>query len=162
MKDALAMAAVAQASDPAIKAILDEVCRVTDMGFAAVARVTDDRWIACQVTDLIEFGLDPGDELKLKTTICDDIRQSGQMIVIDHVSMDQEWRTHPTPMLYGFESYVSLPLFLEDGLFFGTLCAIDPRPRTLSAPALVATLESFASQVSAMLSADIPGRSNPK
>ena len=49
----------------AVCAMLDEVCRLTGMGFAAVARVTSERWVACQVLDKIEFGLNPGDELKL-------------------------------------------------------------------------------------------------
>jgi hypothetical protein len=31
----------------AVGRILDVVCRTTGMGFAAVARVTEDRWIAC-------------------------------------------------------------------------------------------------------------------
>lgn len=31
----------------AVPTILDVVCRATGMGFAAIARVTDNRWIAC-------------------------------------------------------------------------------------------------------------------
>ncbi|WP_233553172.1 hypothetical protein [Teichococcus wenyumeiae] len=38
------VAAVARIA--AVPAILDVVCRTTGMGFAAVARVTEDRWIA--------------------------------------------------------------------------------------------------------------------
>ena len=34
----------------AVPTILEVVCRTTGMGFAAVARVTEDRWIACAVT----------------------------------------------------------------------------------------------------------------
>ena len=34
-----------------VPAILDVVCRITGMGFAAIARVTDSRWIACAVRD---------------------------------------------------------------------------------------------------------------
>jgi hypothetical protein len=71
--------------NPRIADILDDVCRLTGMGFAAVARVTDERWVACQVLDRIEFGLKPGDELVLKTTICAEIRESGQAVIIDHV-----------------------------------------------------------------------------
>ncbi len=44
----------------AVPTILEVVCRTTGMGFAAVARVTDDRWIACSVKDDIAFGLKPG------------------------------------------------------------------------------------------------------
>jgi GAF domain-containing protein len=105
------------------------VCALTGMGFAAVARVTADRWVVCQLLDRIEFGLKPGDELQIKTTICSEIRESGQCVFIDEVSADPEWRKHHTPAMYGFESYISIPIVLEDGSFFGTLCAIDPAPR---------------------------------
>ena len=60
---------------PAVRAILDRLCAITGMGFAAVARVTEDRWIACQVLDKIGFGLEPGGELAVKTTICNEIRE---------------------------------------------------------------------------------------
>lgn len=157
MKDDFA-AAVAEAGDEEeIRAILSEACRVTGMGFAAIARVTEDRWIACQVEDRIEFGLDPGDELVIKQTICNDIRESGRVIVIDHVGADPAWRSHPVPMLYGFESYVSLPIFLSDGSFWGTLCAIDPAPRPLSAPETVAALQALADRIAAILSAKLLG-----
>jgi GAF domain-containing protein len=152
MKDEFATQIAAQGDDPRLRTILEEVCRITGMGFAAVARVTEDRWIACQVADKIEFGLDPGDELDLKTTICDEIRASGQLVLIDHVAGHPEWRTHHTPALYGFESYVSLPVLLDDGSFYGTLCAIDPAPRTLSVPAIIAALEGFAVRVGHILS----------
>ena len=72
----------------AVPRILEVVCRSTGMGFAAVARVTEDRWICCAVRDEIAFGLTPGGELKLETTICHEIRQSGQAVVIDSVADD--------------------------------------------------------------------------
>jgi GAF domain-containing protein len=152
MKDELAVQVAAQGDDAEIEAILHEVCRVTCMGFAAVARVTEERWIAAQVLDKIEFGLDPGDELEIKKTICDDIRKCGHPIVIDHIGADPAWRTHPVPMLYGFESYASFPVVLADGSFYGTLCAIDPQPRALSAPETIALLQGFAARVAEILS----------
>lgn len=155
MKDALAAESAACGDNDEIRAILEEVCRLTGMGFAAVARVTDERWIACQVLDKIEFGLKPGDELKLKTTICDEIRASGALVVIDHVAEDPSWRTHHTPALYGFESYVSIPVLLRDGSFFGTLCAIDPQPRSLRASAIVARMQRMAKIVGDILSHEL-------
>ena len=62
----------------AVPRILSVVCRTTGMGFAAVARVTEQRWICCAVRDEIEFGLKPGGELKVETTICHEIRQNAQ------------------------------------------------------------------------------------
>ncbi len=155
MKDEFAREVAAQGDDDDIRAILEQVCEATQMGFAAVARVTEDRWIACQVLDRIEFGLDPGSELEIKKTICDDIRKCGEAIIIDHIGADPSWRTHPVPMLYGFESYASLPVVLADGSFYGTLCAIDPEPRVLNAHETVATLVSHSSRVAAILSRKI-------
>ena len=127
-----------------VPAILDVVCRTTGMGFAAVARVTSDRWIACSVKDEIAFGLKPGSELKVESTICHEIRQSGEAVVIDHVDEDPVYARHHTPLKYGFQSYISMPIFLRDGSFFGTLCAIDPRPANLRNPQIIGMLAGSA------------------
>lgn len=154
--DALAAQTVAEGDDDELRAILTEICELTGMGFAAIARVTEERWIACQVLDKIQFGLDPGDELAIATTICNDIRECGEAIVIDDVPADEEWRRHPVPALYGFKSYASFPVFLADGSFYGTLCAIDPEPRLLTSTAMVAALRSAADRVTAILSRPKP------
>jgi GAF domain-containing protein len=152
MPDEFAASAVHDGEDDGIRKILDEVAALTGMGFVAVARVTETRWIACQVLDQIDFGMSPGDELRISTTICNDIRESGNAVVIDDVSADLEWQRHPAPSLYGFKSYVSLPIILADGAFYGTLCAIDPHPRKLTGPDMVPALKVFADRVAAILS----------
>lgn len=128
----------------AVPTILDVVCRTTGMGFAAIARVTDDRWVACGVLDQIRFGLKPGSELEIKTTICNEIRQHMQPVIIDHVAEDESFRHHHTPLKYGFQSYISMPIVLPGGRFFGTLCAIDPKPALLNTPAIVGMFKMFA------------------
>ncbi len=137
----------------AIPTMLEVICRTTGMGFAAVARVTEDHWIACAVRDEIEFGLQPGGELKLETTICDEIRCSGQPVIIDHVAEDPAFRDHHTPAMYGFQSYISMPIVLPNGTFFGTLCAIDPRPARLNRPEIVGMFKLFADLVAFHLDA---------
>src|ERR1700744_3361162 len=104
------------------------------MGFSAIARVTEDRWITCSVRDEILFGLVPGSELKVETTICHEIRQSGDPVIIDHVALNPAFANHHTPAMYGFQSYISVPILRRDGTFFGTLCAIDPNPHRLETP----------------------------
>src|SRR3546814_10149476 len=96
MKDDLIVEAVADGDNDAIRAILADVCSLTNMGFAAVARVTEDRWIACQVFDKIEFGLTPGGELEIATTICNEIREHGQAVVFDDDTVDPAWRSEET------------------------------------------------------------------
>ena len=137
----------------AVPTILDVVCRTTGMRFAAVARVTEGRWVACSVLDFINFGLKPGGELKVETTICHEVRQSRDPVIIDHVSEDVVWCGHPTPAMYGFQSYISMPIILADGSFFGTLCAIDPRPARLRTPETIGMFRLFAELIAKNLDA---------
>jgi PAS domain S-box-containing protein len=132
----------------ALPTILEVICRTTGMGFAALARVTESRWIACGVRDDIDFGLKPGGELRVETTICNSIAQTLEAVVINNVSEDEAWRGHPTPQLYGFQSYISVPVLLADGSFFGTLCAIDPRPARLNTPEVIGMFQLFAELIS--------------
>ena len=141
------------ASISAIPVMLDIVCRTTGMRFAAVARVTEDRWTACCVRDDINFDLKPGGELKLETTICHEVRNSGQAVIIDHVARDGIYAGHHTPKIYGLQSYISMPIRLTDGSFFGTLCAIDPEPHRLNTPETIEMFEMFASVIGFHLSA---------
>jgi signal transduction histidine kinase/ActR/RegA family two-component response regulator len=136
-----------------VPTILDATARLTGMRFTAVARVTDTSWTACAVRDEIAFGLKPGDELQLVTTICNEIRQHGRPVIFGSASAHELFRDHPTPKMYGFESYVSIPIFRGDGAFFGTLCAIDPQPAKLDDPALHQTLELFAQLIATQLDA---------
>jgi len=129
---------------PAVGSILEVVCRTTGMGFAAVARVTNDRWVCCAARDNLDFGLKPGGELYVETTICDEIRKSGDAVVIDEVAKNDIFCTHPTPALYGFQSYISMPIVRADGGFWGTLCAIDPQPHALDNPQVTGMFRLFA------------------
>ena len=131
----------------AVSTILDVVCRTTGTGFAAVAKLMDEHWIACAVRDNISFGLKPGGELKVETTICDEIRSSGRAVIIDHVAEDPAFRNHHTPAMYGFQSYISIPIIRTGGTFFGTLCAIDPRPAKSNTPEVINMFKLFASLI---------------
>jgi len=138
---------------PAVANILEIVCNTTGMGFSAVARVTSDRWIVCAVNDKINFGLSPGGELELETTICNEIRQHNDPVIIDHVAEDELFANHHTPKMYGFQSYISVPIVRKDGAFFGTLCAIDPKPAKLNNPTVLGMFKMFAELIAFHLDA---------
>jgi signal transduction histidine kinase len=131
-----------------VPTILEVICNTTGMGFAAIARVTTDQWIACSVRDEINFGLKPGGELQIETTICSEIRDHLHPVVIDNVSQDEHFCNHHTPKMYGFQSYVSFPIFLKNGEFFGTLCAIDPKPANLNNSKIVGLFTLFTDLIS--------------
>jgi GAF domain-containing protein len=132
------------AAIPAIPTILEVVCRSTGLRFAAVARVTDSRWVCLASKDDLAFGLVSGGELEIGSTICNEIRQHRRIVAIDDVRESPDFCQHPTPIQYGFRSYISVPITLEGGVFFGTLCAIDPHPNTLNNPAVLGMFELFA------------------
>jgi signal transduction histidine kinase len=93
-------------------------------------------------------------ELVLESTICNEIRQHHEPVIFGEASSDPRFAEHPTPKMYGFESYVSIPIFRGDGEFFGTLCALDPLPAKLDDPNVVKTLQLFAKLIAAELEAD--------
>jgi len=135
----------------AVPAILQVICQSTGMRFAAVARVTEHSWTACAVLDGLGFGMDVGGELDIATTFCNVIRSSHQPIVIDKASEDQLYCHHPTPKQYKFESYISVPVYRQDGSFFGTICALDPEPFALKNSAVQPMVEGFARLLSVQI-----------
>ena len=137
-----------------VPTLLEMCCRLTGMGFAAIARVTEDRWIGCAVRDRIDFGMQPGDELKVETTLCNEIRDHGETIAIDDVAADPRYKGHHTPAIYGLQSYISVPIRLADGSFYGTLCALDPHPHKVSDPEITGSFQLFADLIAMHLDAE--------
>ena len=84
-KEAIARDLAAVSRIGAMSTILSMICRTTGMGFAALARVTDGPWTCCAVKDDIAFGMVPGDQLAIETTLWRAVRDSRTAIVIDHV-----------------------------------------------------------------------------
>lgn len=137
----------------AVPTLLQVVCKTTGMGFAAVARVTPERWVCLAAHDETGFGLKPGGELEVGTTLCHEVRETRAAIAIDHVAQNTAYRDHHTPAMYGFQSYLSMPIFLRDGSFFGTLCAIDPKPAKLDNPTVRGMFRLFADLIAFQLEA---------
>ena len=134
-----------------VPSILRLICKNTGLGFAAVARVTDVEWTACAVHDTIGFGLRPGQSLDLKTTLCHESRCARKPIVVDNFSSDPAYAGHITPMTYKLESYVSVPIVLGNGAYFGNLCGIDRRSVRVSDPATLELFELFAAFIALQL-----------
>jgi signal transduction histidine kinase len=135
----------------AVPSILRLICNDTGMGFAAVARVTDNTWTACAVQDDVNFGLKAGGQLDLKTTLCFESRAARAPVVIDHFSKDAVYAGHHTPRIYKLESYISVPIILPDGSYFGNLCAIDSQPAKVSDPRTLKMFEVFANLIALQL-----------
>jgi signal transduction histidine kinase len=139
----------------AVPKLLEILCTITGMRFAAVARVSDHSWTACAVKDDIGFGVGEGGQLDLKSTLCFESRAARAPIVIDQASTDARYRDHHTPRIYHIESYVSVPIILSGGRYFGNLCAIDSAPASVSDPRTLAVFSAIAEIIATQLEAEL-------
>lgn len=138
-------------TNKAVPTILQVVTEMTGLRFACISRVTDTAWTACAVIDHINFGLTPGDELEVGMTFCKQVRDTGRPLVIDEVSADALYRDNLMPRLYGFESFIAMPVYRPDGSHFGSLCALDPLPARLSDPKTLAIMGMFSQLITHQL-----------
>ena len=54
-------------------------------------------------------------------------------LLIENVQADPEFSSHAAAELSpGIRSFIGVPVMLSDDTFYGTLCAVDPEPKTLS------------------------------
>jgi signal transduction histidine kinase len=148
---AVAKAVAAVGRIDAVPTLLQVLCDITGMRFAVVAQVTDTTWTACAVKDDIQLGVSPGSQLAASTTLCFESRAARAPIVIEHASVDPRYRAHPVPKLYQIESYVSVPIILADGRYFGNLCALDPSPARVAEPRIVSMFNRFAALIASQL-----------
>ncbi len=135
----------------AVHHVLDVVTRVTRMRFAAVARVTGDRWVACGVTGGELFGLGPGGDLPIEATLCASVRALREPIVIDDTQASDRYRDHPATVRLGFRSYISVPIVCADGVVFGTLCAFDREPADIDRPEILGMFELFGKLIASQI-----------
>jgi signal transduction histidine kinase len=138
----------------AVPTILRTIRAITGLRYTLIARVLPDRWIAAAVHDEIDFGLAAGGELDVNTTLCREVRDSLEPVIIDDVTGDTKYCGHPTPKLYGFQSYIAVPIFRQNGEYFGNICGLDPEPRRLTDGKTLATMRLFAELVSFQLDAE--------
>ena len=75
-------------------------------------------------------------------------------IAINQASTDARYCDHHTPKIYKIESYISVPIVLRSGEYFGNLCAIDPAPAEVDNPKTIGIFTRFASIIAMALSSE--------
>lgn len=136
---------------PSVTSILRLLRQMTSMEFVALARVTEARWLACAVLDDAGFGLVPGSELDVKTTICIEVKRQVAPVAVDDAHEDPRYREHVFFQRYPFRSYIAEPIVLASGECFGTLCAMGKQPTRVSDEKTLALFRHFAEQIASEL-----------
>ncbi len=131
-----------------VPTLLDVLCEITGMRFAAVARVDEKTWIACAVQDKVNFGVMPGDQLAANNPVWS---RAVAPVAVDHAHLDPKQIGNDIPLADRIESYISVPIVLPDGRNFGNLCAVDPAPAKVSDPKITNMFKRFAELIGAQL-----------
>jgi len=108
------------------RSTLELACAVSGMRVALIGRVDATTYEAMHVLDRSGLGLSAGLQLDLATTFCRDVCARREPIAFGDHTVDDQLRDSPLPALYGFRSYISVPVVLDDGSVYGTLCTLDP------------------------------------
>ncbi|WP_312252192.1 GAF domain-containing sensor histidine kinase [Stenotrophomonas sp.] len=131
---------------------LDLACQLTGMRVALVGEITDAHWRAVQSVDRAGLGISNGMVLDINKTFCKDVKAQQCPVWFADAHAHPDFQHSPVPGLYGFRSYISVPITLADGSIFGTLCTLDPLPRPVD-ESHVAALTMLARLVAAQIDA---------
>jgi diguanylate cyclase (GGDEF)-like protein len=93
-----------------------------------VTRTDGQRWIVLQAADQ-RYGIKPGDVLPYAESLCAQRLACSAPDIAPDVDHVEAYRDAPARRRAPIRAYISLPLVLEDGTAFGTLCALDPAPQ---------------------------------
>jgi len=135
----------------AVPTLLKVLCEITGMRLALVAYVTGKTWTVCAVQDDLDLGIKAADPLALRTNLALECQATRTPIVIEQASTDSRYCNQKGTKLYQIESYVSVPIFLSSGYYFGTLCALDPKPVKVAEPRIVSMFSRFAALIASQL-----------
>lgn len=138
-----------------IPLILSLVKATTGLRFAAVARVTTSRWVACAVDDSIGLELAVGSERLTAETLCGQVHDLRRSLVFGSGFAELSrlgYEAVAPSDLPAVQSHISIPIITANGELFGTLCALDVMPVTLNKQSAINTLELFAQLIAVNLS----------
>lgn len=127
--------------------ILKLIVRLTGLRFAAIVKFCDRDWVACSVNDEICLGIKDGERFPLEFSMCSNLLADPSNLVVGCISQSPSHKGNIAAQRYGFESSISIPIFLRDNSLFGSLCVLDPDANRLEEREAVDVLVIFAKLV---------------
>lgn len=127
--------------------ILKLIVRLTGMRFAAIVKFCEKEWVACSVNDEICLGIKDGERFPLEHSMCSNLLTEPSNLVVGCVSQNPVHRGNVASQRFGFESSISIPIFLRDNSLFGSLCVLDPDADRLEEQEAIDVLVIFAKLV---------------
>lgn len=133
---------------PTLLAVLRET---TGLRVAAVVRVSENTWTVCAAQDGLDLGLEAGAPFALQTSLDLHSQPAPAPIVVERASTDPRYPRPAGGGAYVIESYLSVPIFLPNGRYFGNLLAFDSHAMTLPGPVALSMFARFAALIASHL-----------
>jgi diguanylate cyclase (GGDEF)-like protein len=124
------------------------------LGLWMVTRTDGQRWIVLQADDR-GYGIKPGDVLPYAESLCAQRLAGETPDIAPDVDQVAAYRDAPARKRAPIRAYISLPLVLDTGQAFGTLCALDPAPQQPELQRHQALLTLLARQLATILHFDL-------
>lgn len=137
----------------AISNILQLSTKLSGMRFVAIYHTMETHWIACTVYGELKLRARTENKLEIEEIFCNELRKYPTPTIISSVRAHPSYFEIDPNKKYGFESYISLPIVLLDGSFFGSLCLLDSQARKLDDPPLLEMLTGITRLFSIVMSA---------
>ena len=122
-------AAAATPFGAAVCQVLEGVQRRLGTAATVLTRIEDDEWVVLQAAGDDGIVLRPGDIFDAGATLCTRMLAGHGPALAPDTATVPAYATAPLLAELGIGAYVGAPVRLSDGTLFGTVCALDRRPR---------------------------------
>lgn len=138
----------------AVKAVLKVLHRRLGFDLWIVARNEGEHWVVLDSEDH-GYGIEPGRVFNWANSLCKEMMLGNGPNITPNSEEDPAYASALIARELPVKSYIGLPLCLEDGTLFGTLCAIHPNPKPPSILNEKDLLELMATLLSKILQAEL-------
>lgn len=120
--------------DDAINESLELLADLIGISLTMIHRLEGDTLVISHACDRMGLGIRTPVSVDRKHTFCDSVLESLTPLIVHDADAEPRWRQLPGKLLVGTRSYASVPIILDNGQVFGTLCAHDRRVLDLGQP----------------------------
>lgn len=139
-----------RSSAEASQVALGTIARMIGVRSAFVSRLDSQMMTLLDVWEDAGCGFEAGAAVPLEDTFCQLVRATSEPMIVEDAANDVRVQNLATRSQFGIGCYLGVPITLDNGEVFGTLCLLDPQPRRFSADQ-VAALSIMASQIGGLI-----------
>lgn len=145
--------------DAASRRVLSHLRSQLALGLWMVTRTNGDDWIVLSALDE-HYGVSAGDVLVWSESLCSRMVRGDGPRVAPSTDDVEAYRNAPLSAQVPIGAYIGVPIMARDGELFGTLCGIDPRPRSVGD--LLPLVELLADLLSSVLGHELAAEASAR